>query len=372
MQWNVGFVGFGFIGKIHALAYRSLPYYYDRLPGEYRFACVARSRPETAQLARERYGFERAAADWREVVDDPAVQIVHVAQPNVYHKDVLLAAIGAGKHIYCEKPLTATWAEAREVEAALASYHGVSQMCVQNRFFPATIKAAELVRDGRIGDILTFRGVYLHSGMLDPKKILNWKATVTYGGGGVILDLGPHIVDLLSLLCGPVEAVFAHKRIAMADREVRVGADSLGAPTAEDHAVLLLRLAGGAVGSVEVSKVAAGAQDDLRFEVHGTRGAMRFELMAPNVLQVFDQEHPERGWQHYATGGNYRDSGSVPGKMAVGWVRGHVASLHNFLCAVGCGEPTRPDLNDGVGMQAVLEAAYRSADSGRWEDVPPR
>ncbi len=370
MKWNVGFVGFGFIGKVHALAYRSLPYYYDHPPGEYRFTRVATSRAETAQAAKERFHVDHATTDWREVIDDPAVQIVHVAHPNVYHREVLLAAMEAGKHIYCEKPLTATWAEAQDIAARLGAYGGVSQMCLQNRFFAATLKAAELVHQGFLGDILCFRGSYLHSGIVDPQKVLNWKATTAVGGGGVILDLGPHMVDLLQLLCGTCEAVFADKRIALARRRVRVGAQESAAPTAEDHAVMLLRLPSGVAGSAEVSKVATGTQDELSFELHGTGGAMAFDLMAPGTLRVFDQSRPGLGWQNLQTGGTYPEKGTVPGKMAVGWVRGHIASLYNFLSAVARGEPTEPDLRDGVQLQGVLDAAYRSSESGTWQAVP--
>jgi predicted dehydrogenase len=370
MRWNVGFIGFGFIGKVHALAYRSLPFYYDRVPGEFRFASVATSRPETARAAQETFGFERAVADWREIVDDPSIHIVHVAQPNVYHRDVLIAAMEAGKHIYCEKPLVAAWPEAQEVAMRLRRYTGVSQMCLQNRFFPATLKAFDLARDGLLGDILCFRGCYLHSGSVEASRVLNWKSTVEYGGGGVILDLGPHIIDLLQLLCGRCEAVFAHQRVALSDRKVRVGGKILPAATAEDHALMLMRLPGGAVGSVEVTKIATGTQDELRFEIHGTGGGLAFDLMKPGTLRVFEQSRPELGWQHMPTGGTYREKGTIPGKMAVGWVRGHVASLYNFASAVARNEPTRPDLRDGVQLQAVLEAAYRSAASGAWEDVP--
>jgi len=370
MRWNVGFVGFGFIGKIHALAYRSLPFYYDETPGEYRFLKVCTSRPETAQRAKEKFGFREAVTDWREVVEDPEIQIVHVAQPNVFHRDVIMAAMEAGKHIYCEKPLTATWKEACEIAGRLSGYRAVSQMCVQNRFFAAVLHAAELAREGFPGEVLAFRGLYLHSGNLDPGKVLNWKATVDYGGGGVILDLAPHIVDLLQLLCGEVRAVFAEKRIAVRERSVRVGDREVGGPTAEDHAVLLLRLSEGRVGTVEVSKVATGSQDELRFEIHGTGGALAFNLMEPNVLRVFDQSRPHLGWQERPTGGNYKEKGTVPGKMAVGWVRGHVASLYNFLTAVARGEPTRPDLADGVRLQAVLHAAYESSNKGAWVEVP--
>lgn len=368
--WRVGFIGFGFIGKVHALAYRSLPFYYDEMPGEYRLAHVVTSRPETAALARERFGFERASCQWREVIDDPSIDIVHVAQPNVFHRDVLLAAMAQGKHIYCEKPLTATWVEAQDVARALPGYRGTAQMCLQNRFFPATQKAAALVREGFLGDTLCFRGSYLHSGAVDPTRPLNWKATAQLAGGGVINDLGPHVIDMLTLLCGSPAAVCAHTRLSFPERRVVAAGAGTDAPTAEDHAVALLRLDNGATGTVEMSKAATGTLDELRFEIHGTAGAMRFDLMRPNWLEVFAQDRADDGWRHLPTAGHYAQKGAVPGKAAVGWVRAHIACLHAFLSRVARGEPAEPDLAEGVRLQAVIEAAYRSARSGAWCPVP--
>ncbi len=370
MKWNVGFVGFGFIGKIHALAYRSLPFYYDRLPGHYHLKSVATSRRETAEKAKERFGFDKAAGDWREVIGDPSIHIIHVAQPNRFHKEVLLAAIAEGKHIYCEKPLTADWNEAQEVYEALPRYKGTSQMCVQNRFQGAMLKAAELARNGFPGEITAFRGVYLHSGNVSGTKVLNWKAQASQAGGGVINDLAPHLIDLLQLLCGRFRKVWCHKRLVFPRLKVDLGGGRSALPDAEDHAVMMLQRANEVTGTAEVSKAATGTQDELRIEVHGTKGALSFDLMNPYWLRVYDQRAPDKGWSDLPVGGAFSGRGAVPGKASVGWMRGHIASLHHFLSAVARNEPAQPDLRAGVQIQAVLEAAYRSSSENRWVDVP--
>ncbi len=355
---------------MHAFAYRALPFHYERLADSYELAAVATARPRSAEEARARFGFTRAADTWRSIVDDPSIDIVHVAQPNVYHKEVLCAAIDAGKHIYCEKPLAADLPEAREVGAKLASYRGTSQMVLQNRFFAATVKAAALAREGFLGDVLCVRAAYLHSGALDAAKPLNWKSTVALGGGGVVNDLGPHVIDLIELLCGPIAEACALTRIALPDRRVVIGGKDAGAPTAEDHAAALFKLARGGTGTLELSKAATGALDELKIEVHGTAGALRFDLMTPNWLDVYEQARPDLGWRRLPTLGNYPEPGAVPGKNAIGWVRGHIACLHNFLAAVADGRPARPDLADGVRLQAVLDALYRSAATRAWCTVP--
>lgn len=370
MHWKVGIIGFGFIGKIHALAYQSLPYYYDRMPGRYELAAVATSRPETAEEAGRRFGFQKTTTHWQDLVSDPDIAIIHVAHPNRGHREVLLAAMAAGKHIYCEKPLTADWDEALAVHAALPDYSGISQVCVQNRFQAAMCEAAEKARQGFLGDIVAFRGVYLHSGNVSPGKVLNWKATLKASGGGVINDLAPHLFDMIQVLCGPIKAVSCEKRLTFPDRQVNHPTDRAARPNAEDHAVMMLKLANDAVGSAEVSKACTGKQDELSVTVHGTLGAIHFNLMDPYWLHVYDQRHPEQGWMAIPTGGHFPDTGAVPGKVPVGWMRGHIASLHHFLTGVAQGKPVKPDLADGVQLQGILHSAYRAAESGQWEQVP--
>ena len=170
----------------------------------------------------------------------------------------------------------------------------------------------------------------------------------------------------MELLAGPIDAVSAATRIALPDRRVVVGGADAGPPTAEDHAVALVRLAGGGTGTVEVSKVATGTLDELRIEVHGTGGALRFDLMTPNWLDVFDQRRPEEGWRRVPTIGNYPDKNALRGKNAIGWVRSHIACLYNFLCAAAGGRPAAPDLAAGIRLQALCDAVYRSAASGSW------
>ena len=154
-----------------------------------------------------------AATDYRAVTENPDIDIVHICTPNHLHKDALLSAMRQQKHIYCDKPLVATRDEAEQVEAALKDYRGVAQMTFQNRFFPATMRAKQLVESGGLGQILAFRVCYLHGGNADPDAMLRWRHTAA-AGGGVIADLASHILDLVDWLIGPFQAVAAATRIA--------------------------------------------------------------------------------------------------------------------------------------------------------------
>jgi len=281
-----------------------------------------------------------------------------------------LAAIGAGKNIYCDKPLVVDADEAREVAEALGGYSGVGQMTLQARFFPATLRAKQMIEEGFVGQVTSFRAAYLHAGSVDAKKEMGWKQESAYGGG-VINDLASHVVDLVDNLIGPMESVLAETRVLYAERPGRDGA--MRNVEAEDQVVMLVRLSDGAVGTIEASKIATGANDELRFEIHGDAGALRFNAMQPNVLEAYDIASPEkplggtRGFTRIDTVQRYEKPAVFPGpKFSIGWLRGHVHCLYHFLCGVAEGRQVEPSLLRGVELQEMLEVIRRSADERQW------
>ncbi|MFB3892826.1 MAG: Gfo/Idh/MocA family oxidoreductase, partial [Phycisphaerae bacterium] len=210
--YGVGIIGYGFMGRTHTLAYKSIPFYYSPRPLDFSLRAVCRAKKELAADAAREGGFERAAESVEDLVSDPTVDIVHICTPNSQHIAALRAAIAAGKHIYCDKPVTGSLAEADELAGLLPAYKGVAQVACQYRFFPATLKARQLVEQGFLGPVTHFRASYLHSGSVDPNKAVNWKSTAA-AGGGVIRDLGIHIIDLLWWLIGPFASASCTSRI---------------------------------------------------------------------------------------------------------------------------------------------------------------
>jgi predicted dehydrogenase len=375
--YNVGIIGFGFIGKVHAYGHINLPLFYDPLPFRTRISHVCTSRPETAEAGRALLGADVATTDFRAITENPDIDIVHICTPNHRHRDELLSALAAGKHIYCDKPLVTCEAEAREITAALAGYTGITQMTLQNRFFPATLRAKQLMDEGFIGPPLEFRASYLHAGSADPNAPLRWKLSAE-AGGGVIADLASHILDLVHHLLGDFAAVSAITKIAYADRPAADRPDTRVPVTAEDCVMLLARMANGAVGNVEATKIATGTEDELRIELHGAQGAIRFNTMNPHHLETFDARAADapigglRGWTAIDTGQRYPKPGGFPSpKNAIGWMRSHMACLYNFMDAVHRGVPAQPDLRQGVYIQHVIERVRASAASGAWMDVAP-
>ena len=375
-SFNVGIVGFGFIGKVHAHGYLNLPLFYDPLPLQARITHICTSREETAETGRALIGADRATTDFREITENPDIDIVHICTPNHLHKDALLSAMAHNKHIYCDKPLTATWDEAKAVRAALDTYTGTSQMTLQIRFFPCVMRARQLLDEGRIGDILQYRCSFLHGGSADPEAPLKWKLSAA-AGGGVIADLGAHALDLIHYLVGDYDSILAATQIVYPDRPspsdptVRLNVE------AEDNVMMLARMRNGALGTIEATKIATGTEDEMRFEIHGTRGALRYNQMDPHHLEFYDATAPAgpiggtRGWTRIDTGQRYpAPAAAFPGaKLTIGWIRCHMACLANFLQSVADGKPGEPGIDHGIHVQHLIERTREAARQGAWVEV---
>lgn len=373
---GVGIIGFGFMGKVHAFDYRSLPFYYDPLPVRTRLVGVAERTVESAERAAAQAGFELATADWRELIARDDIHIIDICSPNSLHAEQLTAAMAAGKHIYCDKPLVSGEESMAKIEASLRNYRGVGQVALQCRFYPATLRAKQLIDEGFVGNVVSFRGAYLHSGSVDPLKPVGWKQLKSQAGG-VIQDMAPHIVDMMDYLIGPLASVYAQTRILYPQRPNAKG--EMVPVEAEDLVVMLAKLGNGTVGVIETSKIATGAEDELRFEIHGDKGALRFNTMDANYLDAYDLRNSDaplggrRGWQRIACVQRYEAPAGFPGpKFSVGWIRAHLHSLYSFLRAVAGGSPAEPSLWDGLRLQHMLAAAERSANTQTWQSLPDR
>lgn len=374
-KFGVGILGFGFIGKVHAYSYLNLPLFYDPPPCVAQIIGIATSNQATAQKAAKVVPVKFATDDWRKLVERDDIDIINVCTPNASHLPILEAAMAAGKHIYCDKPLARNAGEARRVLELLKTYQGISQMTLQYRFLPATLRARQLVEEGALGKINSFRCVYLHAGYTDPKRPLSWRLSKAQSGGGALYDLGAHIVDLTQHLAGPLDSVLCATETYVKERPLPDGS-GIAPVDVDDQAILLARTKDGALGTIEVSRVATGASDDLRFELHGDRGAMRFHLMEPNWLEFYDNTVPEgpfggrKGWTRIECVQRYPKPGGFPGpKFSIGWIRGHLAGIHHFLTAVAEGRPTHPDLADGARLQILLDRCYESAGQSSWVKV---
>jgi len=366
--YNIGLLGFGSMGKTHAFCVDNLKYYYADLPFSARiYGVCTRSMEKSERVARE-YGFDTATVSEDDLINDPNIDIIDVCTPNMYHYDTVKKALAAGKHVYCEKPLCVSAKEASEL-AELAKRSGrICTVVFNNRHIAPMLKAAELVKEGRIGRVLSFSAEYLHNSCTDICRPAGWKQNKDVCGGGVLFDLGSHAIDLVYSLCGEFESVYGMPQIAYAQRK---GADGEAWITNADEAFYMLcRLKSGAVGTITVSKLVNGANDDLSIAVYGEKGSIKFSLMQPNFLYFYDATAKptalggDCGYKAIECVGRYpAPGGAFPApKAPTDWIRGHVQSMYSFLDSVHHGVQGHPDFSDGAYVQAVMEAAYRSAE----------
>ncbi len=372
---GIGLAGYGAIGKIHTLCYKELDMLYPGQLPEVDLAAVCTSKPETAQKAAQDGGYRRWFSDLSELIRRDDVTIVDCALPNFAHKAVLLDAIAAGKHIYCEKPLAVNGTEAREIAKTAAEAGVQVGMTFNYRFIPALMRAYQLIREGALGAIYRFRVEYFHTGYQDPERPLSWRMAKEKSGGGALVDLGSHLIDLLRHLLGEFDSLQAFMQTYITERPVKRGAQEKGVVTVDDAAWLQIKLKTGAMGTLETSRFATGALDDLRIEICGEKGALRFDLMDANWLYWFDASQkggpPGRdgGWVRLETVQHYPGA-SIPSPRAIlGWTRLHAENQYTFLKAVTEGKTPQPNIIDGLRTQLVLDAAYASAESGNWVKV---
>ncbi len=368
---NAAIIGYGFMGRTHTYGYKTIPLYYKDLPYRINLTAICSGTYEKAVKAAEELGFDKAAREAEEIFEDPTIDIVNICTPNNLHYEQLKKALEYGKHIYCDKPLTVTTKEADDI-AQLAREKGViAQVAFNYRFLTATLRAKQIILDGGIGNPICYRASYLHSGSVSPDKAAGWKQLGKYGGG-VIVDLGSHIIDLIYYLLGDYSEVSAETTILYPKRKDKSG--NTVNIDAEDSFTMMTRMKNGCKGTIEASKIATGIDDELRFEIHGDRGAVRFNLMQPNYLEYFsaeDNDMPyggDSGFKKIACVQRYEaPGGNLPSvKNSIGWLRAHVHSLYKFTESVYNNTPASPSFAEGAYIQKVMEKTRLSAKSGIW------
>lgn len=373
---RIGLLGFGSMGRTHTWAVRNLPFFYGDLPFKAVTAGVCTTSLEKSGRVAAEFGIPKATAREDELIFDPDIDIIDICTPNNCHYETLKKALSAGKHVLCEKPLCVTAEQADEIAGLACGSGKTCGIVFNNRWLAPVLRAKQLAEEGRLGRILHFHASYLHNSCIDPDRRVGWKQDRDICGGGVLFDLGSHVIDLISHLCGSIRTVSGHSQIAYATH-----LDPNGQPwqTNADEAFYLHAVTeGGAHGTIEVSKITQGVNDELSFEIYGEKGALKFSLMEPNWLYFYDTSAPakpvggERGFTRIECVGRYPGMIFPSPKAPAGWLYGHLAGMHAFLSAVADGRPFSPSLAEGAYVQRVMDAAYRSdRNGGVATEVPP-
>ncbi|MBA3707506.1 MAG: Gfo/Idh/MocA family oxidoreductase [Planctomycetes bacterium] len=377
---NVALVGYAFMGRAHSNAYQQVNRFFADCPFEVRRkVLIGRSQGPLEEAART-WGWEETANDLNIILGREDIHLVDVGTPNDSHHDLSIAALKAGKHVLCEKPLALTTAQAREMTVVAAKAKTADGKPVRTgvwhnyRRAPAAATAAGMIRDGKIGEVRHVRGVYLQDWLSDPKGPATWRMTAKACGSGAHGDLNAHLIDMTRFLTGlefdevsGLQQTFTKKRPA---------ANGKGTITVDvDDALLFLaKMSNGATASFEATRVAAGRKNYNRIEINGTKGSLVWNFERMNELEFFSFEDEPRA-QGFRTimcmnGGAHPYAGNYwPDGHIIGYEHTFTNHLYDFLVALKSGKPFRPDFADGVANQEVLDASLESAKSSRWVKV---
>ncbi|MCE3283995.1 MAG: myo-inositol 2-dehydrogenase 2 [Steroidobacteraceae bacterium] len=375
---RIGLIGTGYIGRAHAIALRSVGTVFPDVEPPV-LELVADTDAARAETAARELGFRRSTGDWRTLVVDPEVDVVVVCTPNHLHRDMALAAIAAGKHVSCEKPLALSAADAREMARA-ADTAGLCHLVGFNYAVnPLLVTARELIASGEIGEPIGFHGRYLEDYLADPGLAFTWRCERALAGAGALADLGTHLVDLAHGLLGDIARVAARLTTVIGERREPVSGRARRVEN-EDCAQVLVEFANGVPGVVDVSRVATGYKCGLAFDLFGTRGSLRFDQERMNELQLYrnDDRAGLRGFRTILAGpehGDYRPFCPAPGH-GLGINDLKVIESRNLLAAI---ERRRgdvrapgaaPDFHEGARVQRVIDAIERSHADSAWVEVP--
>ena len=371
--YRLGILGFGTIGRVHAYAASALPYYYD-MPFGVKLAGLYNRTYEKALGAVESMGFEYAARTPEELIGREDIDAISICLPNHLHEKYAVMALESGKHLYCEKPIATSYAEALRIKEAADRSGRVAQMVFNNRHFPAVMRAKQLVDEGRLGRLYSFQVTYNHASNVDADKKYTWRFSREFSGAGTLADMGSHAIDLLCFLAGPVARLNATLQTAMSQRP---DGDGIKTVDVDDAVYMLAQLKNGAMGVITASKLATGTNDDLDIRLFGDKGALRFNADYPNTVEFYDNTDPDgplggsRGFKAIESVQRYdRPGGQIPApKLAIGWIRAHVHSMYTFFNSIHTGDKPSPSIEDGVYNQYVLDKACESAASGSWVEL---
>ncbi len=369
---GIGLVGYKFMGKAHSNAYRQVHAFFPDVPKPRMVAISGRSE-EAVSAAADQFGWAGYETDYRTLLENPEIDIIDVSTPGHLHHQVVMEAFAAGKHVICEKPLANTLEDAAEMVRAWRAAGTIGMVNFNYRKVPAVMLAKQLIDDGRIGEIRSFRARYLQDWLADANAPMSWRLEKEFAGSGALGDIGAHITDLAHMLIGPIASVTGSLATAVTSRplEQPIDGKTHGEVTVDDWTAFIAKFENGATGVFEASRLATGRKNQNSFEINGSKGTIAFDLEDLNRLQVYltEDDALTRGFHNVlVTDGSHPLVGNWwPTGHIIGWEHTHVHQVRDLILGVISGEQPQPDFADGYRCQAVLDAVERSAASGQWE-----
>jgi predicted dehydrogenase len=382
---GIGMVGYSFMGVAHSQGWRNARSFFDPALVPDLAAIGGRDSAAATDMAR-RFDWQHVETDWRALIARDDVDLVDICTPGDTHADIAIAALDAGKHVLCEKPLANTVAEARAMAAAAerARAHGIRSMVgFTYRRVPAIALARQLVQEGRVGDIRHVRAQYLQDWLVDPESPLTWRLQKDRAGSGALGDIGAHIIDLTHFITGErITGVSATTETFVQERPLPSAVHGLSAQagtgrgrvTVDDAAIFIARLSGGALATFEATRFATGRKNAIRLEVNGSRGSIAFDFEDMNVLQVHDATAPAResGFTRVIVTESTHPYVEHwwPAGHGLGYEHGFTHQAADLIDAIARGVDPEPSFADGLAVQEVLAAVEASAaDRSCWTPI---
>ncbi|SDD57957.1 Gfo/Idh/MocA family protein [Auraticoccus monumenti] len=385
---RVAMIGYAFMGAAHSQAWRNVHRFFDlELTPE--MAVLVGRDAEAVAAAATTLGWAETSTDWREVVARDDIDVVDICTPGDTHAEIALAALAAGKHVLCEKPLANTVAEAEEMVAAAerARAEGVRSMVgFSYRRVPAVALMRQMVAEGAVGEIRHIRGLYLQDWIVDPEFPLVWRLQKDKAGSGALGDIGAHILDMAQFVTGQrLSSLTARTETFVKERPLveqaggsggKLGASAAGARTGpvtvDDAAVVLARTDGGALATFEATRFATGRRNRISLEVNGSAGSLAFDFEQMNELQHYDHSLGDRaGFSTISVTEPthpYLEAWWPPGH-GLGYEHTFVNQARDFLVALAAGEDPSPSFADGAQIQQLLAAVETSSAEGSWQQL---
>ncbi len=380
---NIGLIGSGYMGQAHADAYSRAALLYLDLPARPVLYSLADTSKDIARSAGERFGFQTTTDDWRSLVNDPKVDIVDITTPNSMHYEMAMAAIAARKHVFCEKPMAVSLADANAMTKA-ARKAGVKTMVAFNNLkTPAAMLAKQLIDAGEIGRLTRFRGWFDQGFFNDEDLPWSWRCSREQAGSGALGDLGSHVISVAQYLMGPVTDTIAQEQTFFQTRPVAAEGSGYGASTRknadrrvvenEDQIQCLLNFTNGAAGVIEASRIAAGKIFGIYWEVSGTKGTIIMDGERFNELKIsrFSDPKPERGFTTLLAGSQVPQYSAFFGFDFAGGGLGYfdvkLIEIHDLITGICTGDKCYPDFQFGLENQIIIDAMEKSVKSGQRE-----
>lgn len=376
-QMRVGLVGSGYMGKAHAIAYRNAMAAFAIPQGQLHCEMLADATPELAKTKALELGFNRSTGDWKSLINDADIDVVDICAPNFLHKEIALAAIAAGKHVYSEKPLALNADDAKEMTEA-AEKAGVKTLVGFNYIKNPTVQfAKQLIARGDIGDVVHFRGVFNEDYLADANLPFSWRLQKQFAGTGALNDLASHLVQLAIHLVAPITSLCADLKIVHQQRSLSQTSDDLksgvGEVENEDQAHMMVRFANGAQGTLEASRIAWGRKNGLSFEITGTKGSLIFDQETLSELSLYIAEgNPQtQGFKRILVGPEHPDYQAfcVSAGHGLGFNDMKAVEIRDLFQGVVNNAPLWPDFRAATQVNIILDSVVESVDKRAWVEV---